>query len=80
MKRRTWLRRPEPSTRQACSASSSVRGEITPLASGLTGFPTTVAIHKRRAWVVEGQLDHHPAFGGDDQPAPPFVVRAFDLR
>jgi sugar lactone lactonase YvrE len=56
------------------------RGEITPLASGLTGFPTTVAIHKRRAWVVEGQLDHHPAFGGDDQPAPPFVVSAFDLR
>ncbi len=56
------------------------RGAITPLASGLTGFPTTVAVHKRRAWVVEGQLDHHPAFGGDDQPAPPFVVRAFDLR
>jgi len=55
-------------------------GVITPLASGLTGFPTTVAIHKGRAWVVEGQLDHHPAFGGDDQPAPPFLVRAFDLR
>ncbi len=55
-------------------------GVITPLASGLAGFPTTVALHGRKAWVVEGQLDHHPAFGGDDQPTPPFVVRAFDLR
>lgn len=54
-------------------------GAITPLASNLTGFPTTVAIHGGRAWVVEGQLDHHPAFGGDDRPEPPFVVRAFDL-
>ncbi len=55
-------------------------GAIATLASGLTGFPTTVAIHGRKAWVVEGQLDHHPAFGGDDRPTPPFVVKAFDLR
>ncbi len=54
-------------------------GAITTLVADLAGFPTTLAIHDRRVWVVLGQLDHHPAFGGDDQPMPPFVVRAFDL-